>query len=188
MPRAVTTQASILAERRAELQRRRELAQLRRRRQVESKFYRRLAPKLCSAGVSQFSRVPAIECARLMNNFSHLPAQDERLIWWDISGSRCASWEEFEDRDEILLAALKDCTVPDERLVVIQHTSEAGLSILGASLVATVSEVLFAAQETVWIISKAGRPWIIEVSFTDKEVCYARFILQSGPSVVAVPS
>lgn len=157
---------------REQLIKKRELAQLRRKRQLESAFYRSIAPKLCDTKVAHFCRVPAVDCARLMDRFSHLPAQDERLTWWDIQGSQRAPWDGPVERDDLVREALRACAQTDERVVLIQHTSEAGLSIGSTDLVKNLPDVLSAANGTVWITSKWAKPWLVEVSFTDKEVCY----------------
>lgn len=112
-----------------------------------------------------------------MTNFAHLPAQDERLIWWNIDGSHRAVWERTNERNDLLRDALEVCTQASDRLVVIQHTSEAGLSISAADLLQTVPHVLAAAQETVWITARSIGHWLIEVSFTDKELCYAQHLI-----------
>lgn len=159
------------------LLRKRELAQLRLKRRREAEFYRYLAPRLCTAGLTHFSRVPAVECLRLMTNFAHLPAQDERLVWWNIDSSHRAVWETGKERDDLLRVALEACTQANERLVVIQHTSEAGLSISAGDLIEAVPRVLEAAHETVWITARSFGQWLIEVSFTDKELCYAQHLI-----------
>jgi hypothetical protein len=110
-----------------------------------------------------------------MNNFAHVPAQAERLIWWQIAGAHRAIWESSEERDELVRAALDTCAEASKRLIVIPHTSEAGLSLSTADLRAVVSSVLSAARETVWITARLGsEAWLIEISFTDKEVCFAQ--------------
>lgn len=159
-------------ERRARLEEKRRLAQLRRRRSEISATFRGLAIPLRRLGVPVSKLMPH-RCREALGPLASGPGRDERLLWAPIPGGRCERWASPPHRDSLLRAALDRCARPDEAVAVIWHPFEAGLRIAAADLAAHAPVVLEALHGTVWIVAAAGGPWLIEIAYWDGELCAA---------------
>lgn len=159
-------------DRRAKLVEKRRLAQVRRERQNVSATFRRVAPSLCEHGL-RFSKLVPERCREALGTLASGPGRDERLLWGDVPGGTCVRWEDKARRDAHVRRALACCVAPTSSVVVIWHPFQAGLRLRAADLAAHAAPVLDAAGDTIWIVAAEGGPWLIEVVFWDREVCWA---------------
>ena len=159
------------AERREALVEKRRLLQLRQRRQEISRTFREFAPALRAAGVRCAKLMPA-RFEAILGPVLHAPGQDERLLWAPIPNGVCNLWSSPGERDLLVRQALHACVAPEERVAVIFHTAEAGLLISAANLSRHAPLILGDRPDTIWIVAAACGPWLIELAFWDREVCY----------------
>lgn len=158
-------------DRRTRLTEKRRLAQLRRERAAVSATFRRVARTLCERGV-RFSKLVPERCREALGPLASGPGRDERLLWAPIPNGTCAGWESEAERDELLHEALSYCTNARARVAVIWHPFEAGLSVAAADLAAHAPLILEEGGETIWIVAASGGPWLIELAYWDREVCW----------------
>ncbi len=158
-------------DRRTRLTEKRRLAQLRGERAAASATFRRVAPALCARGV-RFSKLVPERCREALGPLASGPGRDERLLWAPIPNGVCAGWESESERDELLREALAACTSAAARAAVIWHPFEAGLSLAAADLALHAEPILAESADTIWIVAAAGGPWLIEVAYWDREVCW----------------
>lgn len=151
---------------------RREHLQLRIRRKDEARQFRELAPLLRAAGLRRFSRLPSTRIRELAPRALHLPGRDERFYWPEIPGGACGSWHEDSARDEMFVRALQASFAPSTRLLLVFHTVESGLVLAREDAIAHASLLLDRLYGTLWVIPKDGSPGLVEVSFSDNEVCW----------------
>lgn len=156
----------------AALRKRRELLQLRLRRQDESRQFRPLAMQLYAKGLRRFSRLPPSRARELIAPFAHLPAQDERFHWPDIPGHACARWDTDSERSDCFRAALRACFPASARLALILHTSESGLVVGAQDAIDHADTLLAGLHAEVWVVSKRGPGGLVELSFIDQECCW----------------
>jgi hypothetical protein len=159
-------------DRRARLIEKRRLALLRMERAGISATFRAVAPALRAQGVRGSKLVPA-RCLEALGRLASGPGQDERLLWAPVPNSTCRRWEAEAERDSLLGEALADCTAPETRVAVVWHPFRAGLSLAAADLALNARPILDAGEgETIWIVAAAGGPWLIEVAYWDRELCW----------------
>jgi hypothetical protein len=154
------------------LRARRERLQARLRRQDEARQFRALAPLLRAAGVRRLSRMPRRRIREAAGDRLSLPGRDERFYWPEIPDGTCMQWRDDSERDRIFAGALAACFAPSERLLFIFHTAESALVLGCADAIAHAAVVLDYAYDSLWIISRSGAPGLVEVAFTDDEVCW----------------
>ena len=159
------------APRRDALIEKRRLLQLRRQRQERSRAFREIAPRLRAAGVRCSKLVPE-RLAAILGPVLSAPGQDERLLWEPIPDGHCRLWASAGERDLLLRQALHACTAPQERVAVAFHTAQAGLLISAADLSRHAPLILDDRPDTIWIVAAAGGPWLIELAYWDRELCY----------------
>ena len=153
---------------------RREHLQLRLRRQQQARQFRALAQPLRDAGVRRLSRLPPERVQALSRARLNLPGRDERLYWPGIPEGTCRSWQEPRTRDAAFEAALRACFASPARLLVIFSPFESGLVLACADAIAQATRLLDACNGTLWIVALAGTPGLVEVSYSDNEVCWLR--------------
>jgi hypothetical protein len=158
-------------DRRTRLTEKRRLAQLRRERAAVSATFRRVARGLCGRGV-RFSKLVPERCREALGPLASGPGRDERLLWSPIPNGTCARWQSEAERDALLREALAGCTDSAARVAVIWHPFEAGLTIGAADLAAHAPLVLAESADTIWIVAANGGPWLIELAYWDREVCW----------------
>ena len=157
----------------AALRRRREHLQLRLRRPQESAQARALGHSLRTAGVRRLSRLPVDRLRPALARFAALPERDERFHWPEIAGHHRQGWlHAGNERDAAVIAALRACFAPAQRLVLVFHPAQSALVVDAADLVAHCASVLDALHETLWIVPLRGPPALVEVSVSDGEVCW----------------
>ena len=153
---------------------RREHLQLRLRRQQQARQFRALAPALRATGVRRLSRLPPVRVQALSRAKLNLPGRDERLYWPEIPEGRCESWQDADARDAAFAGALRACFPPSGRLVFIFSPFESGLVLGCADAIAHATRLLDACNGTLWIVALTGTPGLVEVSYSDDEVCWLR--------------
>jgi hypothetical protein len=159
-------------DRRARLIEKRRLALLRMERAGISATFRSVAPALRAGRVRCSKLVPA-RCLEALGRLASGPGQDERLLWAPVPNSTCRGWEAEAERDSLLREALADCTAPDARVAVVWHPCRAGLSLAAADLARNAGPILDSGGgETIWIVAAGGGPWLIEVAYWDRELCW----------------
>lgn len=159
-------------DRRARLVEKRRLALLRMQRAAVSRTFRTAAPALCARGV-RFSKLVPQRCLTALGRLASGPGQDERLLWDPIPDGTCRTWQTEQEQDEALREALAVCTVPQAPVAVIWHPCAAGLRLSAADLARHPAPVLEAGEgETIWIVAADGGPWLIELAYWDREVCW----------------
>lgn len=159
---------------RARLIERRRMAQLRSARAAVSEKFRSVAPALRAAGVRAAKLVPA-RCRAALGPLTGGPGRDERLLWDKVPDATCRYWRDEAERDALVRAALACCAAPDTRVALVWHSFEAGLSIPAGDLAAHAASVIGAGDGgTTWIAAAEGGPWLIEVAYWDREVCWTR--------------
>ncbi len=163
--------AQLDQQRRRILEGRRELLKLKVRRADESRTFRAIAPELCALGV-RFSKLPPVACVRALGTLIDGPGQDERLLWTEIGGGQCQHWSTGDERDRILRAALVALSSPSEAIAVIWHPVQTGLRIQSGALQQVLGTVFAELSETIWLVAANGGKWLIEVSITDREICW----------------
>ena len=159
------------AQRRDALVEKRRLLQLRRRRHEASRTFREIAPGLRAAGVRCAKLMPA-RFRAILGPVLNAPGQDERLVWEPIPNGICRLWSSPGERDLLVRQALHACVALEEKVAVVYHTAEAGLLISAADLSRHAPSILDDRPQTIWIVAAAGGPWLIELAYWDREVCY----------------
>ena len=155
------------------LRARRERLQARVRRQEEARRFRALAPLLRAAGVRRFSRLPSSRVREVAGDRLSLPGRDERFYWPEIPEGRCVAWRNEGERNQAFADALSACFAPSERLLFIVHTYESVLVLGFEDAIAQAGLLLDRAHGgSVWVITRLGAPGLVEVSFSDQEVCW----------------
>ena len=172
MDRESEASAAIAADRRARLLERRKLAQLRLHRAELSRTFRSVGRILCEREV-RFSKLMPSRCREALGPLIGGPGRDERLLWDHVPGRRCESWTSDGHRDALVRQALSTCTDAATPVAIVWHTATAGLRISADDLAAHAAPILDAERDTIWIVAAHGGPWLIEVAFWDKEVCFA---------------
>jgi hypothetical protein len=158
--------------RRAKLVEKRRMAQLRTERQRVATTFRKVAPVLRGLGL-HFTRLSPEACRAALGRLTAGPGQDERLLWGPIANGSCRSWESPAERDALLAEALAGCGATGEaRVAVVWHPFQAGLGMRGADLARHPAPLLDPVADTVWIVAAEGGPWLIEVAFWDRELCW----------------
>lgn len=148
------------------------MAQSRSARAEQSGRFRAAAPALRKGGV-RCSKLTPERCRAALGRLVSGPGRDERLAWNPIPRGICRTWGSDEERDSLLAEALAECTGPETRVAVVWHPFRAGLSIAAGDLAAQASPVLEAGSgETIWIVAAEGGPWLIEVAYWDRELCW----------------
>lgn len=150
----------------------RQQLQARLRRADESREFRALAPALRAAGVRRLCRMPPARSTTLVVQFDHLPARNERFYWHEIAGGKCVGFDTPTERNEAFVAALHACFAPATRLACIFHTSESSLVLGCDAAVAHADLLLHSLKETLWVTPTTGAPRLVEVSFSDRQVCW----------------
>jgi hypothetical protein len=154
------------------LLRRRELLQLRLRRQDEARRVRVLAQALYRCGVRSLSRLPASRSSALLHAQASWPGRDERFYWPEIAGSRTVVFDDDAGRDRAFAEAVHACFAPSMRLAIVFHTAESSLLIGVADVLAHAGAILDACSETVWVVRAGGGASLVEVSRVDQQVCW----------------
>lgn len=126
---------------------------------------------LCERGV-RFSKLVPERCRTALGRLASGPGQDERLLWHWIGNAAGSIWTAKAERDALLGEALAACAAPETPVAVVWHPFRAGLRLRAADLAANAAPVLDATGETVWIVAAEGGPWLIEVAFWDREICW----------------
>jgi hypothetical protein len=173
MDRESEASPAIAPDRRARLVEKRRLAQLRLSRALLSRAFRSVGRILCERDV-RFSKLMPSRCVEVLGPLVSGPGQDERLLWDRVPGRSCDTWTSNEHRDDLLRQALSACTHADAPVAVIWHPASAGLRIGAPDLAAHAAPILDGEPGTIWIVAAHGGPWLIEIAFWDKEVCFAR--------------
>jgi hypothetical protein len=160
-------------QRRARLAEKRRMGQLRLERQRVSAKFRAVAPLLCERSL-RFSRLAPERCRAALGPLTGGPGQDERLLWAPIANGTCRSWETQAERDALLGEALAGCGAAGEaRVAVIWHPFESGLRIGAGDLARHAGPVLeLGGGGTIWVVAAEGGPWLIEMAYWDREVCW----------------
>jgi hypothetical protein len=159
-------------ERRKRLVEKRRLALLRMERAAASATFRGVAPALCARRV-RFSKLVPQGCRTALGRLASGPGRDERLLWAPVPNGSCRAWETAEERDQALREALAACAAPDVRAAVVWHPCTAGLRLASADLARHAAPILDAgAGDTIWIVAADGGPWLIEIAYWDREVCW----------------
>ena len=166
-------------DRRTRLVEKRRLAQLRRERSQRSATFRRVGRILCERGL-RFSKLVPARCREALGRLASGPGRDERLLWDEVPDSTCAAWASDAERDSLLREALAGCAPGGEAVALVWHPFEAGLRIAAADLAEAAGAVLDQSHDTVWIVAAAGGPWLIEIAYWDREVCWTRSMPQWG--------
>ena len=166
-------------QRRRILERKRELLKLKLHRGKESRTFRALAPELCALGV-RFSRLPPRACVRALGTLVDGPGQDERLLWAEIARGRCQHWSTGDEKNGILRTALKALSSPSDAVAVIWHPVQAGLRIRSGALQQVIGTVFAELSETIWLVAANGGTWLIEVSTSDREICWTPIVTYRG--------
>ena len=157
------------------LRARRVRLQARVRRQEEARQFRALAPLLRAAGVRRFSRLPSSRVREVAGNRLSLPGRDERFYWPEIPDGQCTTWRNDDERDRAFADALAACFAPSERLLLISHTAESVLVLGCADAMAQARLLLEHIRGiSLWVITRSGAPGLVEVSFSDQEVCWLK--------------
>jgi hypothetical protein len=55
---------------------------------------------------------------------------------------------------------------------VIWHPFEAGPGLAAADLAAYAPPIPAESADTIWIVAASGGPWLIEIAYWDREVCW----------------
>jgi hypothetical protein len=152
------------------LLRRRELLQLKIARNTRARIFRALAPKLCSAGIRRFARMPPEECRASLGALASMPGRDERFYWPEIAGAQGGAWTTPQERAALLQRALAACVRGETRLAFVFHPFESGLSIAAQDAARALDLVLPELHDALWIVSRRGAGWLIEVAPSDQEV------------------
>lgn len=148
------------------------MALLRAERAAISGTFRAVAPALRASGVRGSKLVPA-RCREALGRLASGPGQDERLLWAPIPNGTCRGWEDDGERDSLLREALTACAAAESRVAVVWHPFQAGLSLAAADLARNAGPILDAGGgETIWIVAAGGGPWLIEVAYWDRELCW----------------
>ena len=156
--------------RRSRLLEKRKLLHLRLARQGFSTSFRRVAFALRRDGV-RCSKLSPAACRRAIGTLAGGPGQDNRLDWAPIRNGTCRTWSDEEERDRLVARALAACTTWESHVAVVWSPFSAGLRLRAEDLARHAGAILEEATET-WIVAADGGPWLIEVSYWDREVCH----------------
>lgn len=159
------------ASRRDALIERRRLLQLRQQRQETSRTVREFMPALRAAGARCAKLMPE-RLRSILGPALTAPGEDERLVWEPIPDGICRRWSSPGERDLLLRQALHACVGPEERVAIVFHTVQAGLLISAADLSRHAPLIVGDRPDTIWIVAARGGPWLIELAFWDRELCY----------------
>lgn len=158
--------------RRARLIERRRLAQIRAQRAALSEAFRAVAPGLRARGVRCAKLMPE-RCRTALGRLASGPGRDERLLWKPIPNGVCRPWQTERERDSLLAAGLAACAAPETPVAVVWHPCRAGLRLAASALAANAAEIINAsAGDTIWIVAADGGPWLIEIAYWDREICW----------------
>lgn len=153
------------------LQRRRML-QLRLERQEHTRQFRGIAPALHARGL-RFRKLLAASLSPWLAVTARLPGRDERIDWPLVPDCSCHAWQDASECARQLERALLACAGLEGRVLVVFNPFEAALVIHARDLVAAWPDIHDALYESTWIVPCDRRPWLIEVSPSDRELCYA---------------
>src|SRR4051812_32710354 len=159
--------------RRHRLAERKQMLQLRLRRQVESETFRSVAGPLCAAGV-RFSKIPPERNRVVLGPLIAGPGQDEELDFGWMPEAQTSLWSSDAQRDTLCRWALAAVAAPDERIAIIWHPVRAGLSLRRQDAATHIALLLDAGRgDTIWIASAAGGAWLIQIGFWSSTVSFA---------------
>jgi hypothetical protein len=153
---------------------RRRLLQLRQERQVQARQFRELAPLLRAQGLGFSKRLPA-SLEPWLATTRRLPGLDERVDWQQVPGAARVAWSDAGECTSRLRDALGRCaaSTSGDRVVMVFHPAEAALVIGARDLIAAWPVIHDRLYDTVWIVPFDRRPWLIEISPQDRELCFA---------------
>ena len=156
----------------AALRRRREVLQLKFQRQEKSRQCRELARRLHAQGVRRMSRLPPARAQALVKPFADWPGRDERFYWPEIPGSVCRCWQDDAGRDAFFREALLANFAPSARIALVFHPYESALVLGREDAIAHAPTVLAEGYAAWWIVALRGTSPMVEVCFSDDEVCW----------------
>ena len=159
------------AGRQAQLLQRRRMLQLRLERAGWCRQFRQIAPALCARGVRISKRLPA-SLAPWLAVAQRLPGQDERVHWPDVPDGVWRPWQDASECARLLESALRDCGGLDGPVLVVFHPAEAALRIAARDLVGAWPVFDAALYDATWIVPEDRRPWLIEISPSDRDLGY----------------
>lgn len=155
----------------ARLLQRRRMLQLRLERGELSRQFRGVAPALRERGLRFHKLLPA-SLSPWLGVLARLPGRDERIFWPEVPGGVLASWREAGDCASLLATALRACGGHAGRVMLVFHPAQTALVIRPADLVHAWGALHDALYESTWIVPMDRRPWLIEISPADEELCY----------------
>ena len=146
-----------------------------------------LAPVLRAYGPGRVSRLPPRRVLDLIAPFQHLPARDERFDWTRIAEGACDSWETPEARDEAFRRALDASFPAQARLALVFHTAEYAVVLGMDAALALARTILDACHDTLWVVALGGGAGLVEVSFSEREVCWGARLAMHADATPATP-
>lgn len=136
-----------------------------------SRQFRGVAPALHARGLRFHKLLPA-SLSPWLGVLARLPGRDERISWPGVPEGVCGTWEDDRDCAAALERALRACEGLDGRVMLVFHPAQAALVIGAADLVQAWPALHVALYEATWIVPMDRRPWLIEISPADHELCF----------------
>jgi hypothetical protein len=156
---------------RNKLKERREMMQLRLRRQRLSATFREVARQLCAEGVRLSKSMPAAN-ERSLGPLSAGPGEDEELHFDWMDNASVAPWTSDEEAADLVREALQACSASDELVTVIWSPFEAGLRLRTKDLARHARSVLD-RDWTTWIVAAQPSRWIVQVGVRSQTVAFS---------------
>ena len=153
--------------------------QLRLARSTKSAQFRSLAPALCESG-NRFSKIPVPAFGPLLSHTGAVEGRDERIYWPGVAAANCAAWADATECRNLLSDSLASIAGPNHPVALIFHPEECGLSVRSDALIALWPKLHARFYGTLWVVSRKPADWLIEVSYTDQELCYVADLRKSG--------
>ena len=158
-------------DKRAQLLQRRRMLQLRLEREDVSRQFRGVAPALRARGLRFRKLLPAF-LSPWLRVLARLPGRDERIFWPEVGDGACATWQDDRDCAAALERALRACEGLDGRVMLVFHPAQAALVSGARDLVGAWEALHEALYEATWLVPMDRRPWLIEISPADYELCF----------------